>query len=487
MLTNAIALVLAGLPGLLGMSLGAAIGLAPSSQARKGIACVLAGVGGIMGYFLVAGCIWALDQVGFRVFTTLNLTVLGLAALSAFALMGYRCYESFKNHSRTQHIVLRLGLGEAILLALLIVLLLTAAYQHLYLPVFAWDSLDWWVTQGGMFVEHDSNPDSFSKPFPYDHYHPITIVLIAAYSGFTGFFSGEGTASLLPWMIGWVSIMLIVAGFARSMSASMFTTLLLTYLCGGIPLLENHMLAAGYSELWLTAVIVSSAALIALGLQHSSITYVAAGSTVSLLAIVVKNTGAAYTAAVLFSLLLIVISKTANKWVWILLALGILSAGLLVGDGFSTSFGGNAFSLTINDSVIFEFAGRVWIFESFPLRSVLWNELYAFVFNSSFSLWLLATLLCSGWLFREWLASDNRNQQSLAGATFLFLSVLTILCLLTISQIFFAYAFDHAKPGLDTGNSRFTLPAVGVGMLFFAAMVPSILTDAFGRESRSIR
>lgn len=453
------------LPGILGIALGASAGLLSVRNAR-GLTIMFSGIGGVLGYIAVAGLIWMLDQGGMRVFTTLHLYLLVLSTLAALGLLLWLIRSrgsQFEGRSQFSK-----GATDPMNLLFIPFAMLVgfSVYQQLLLPAFGWDSLDFCVVMAKHYLYSDATLQGATEPFAYSHYQPITAILIAAYSGYTGSLSDNNQAILLPWLVEWLTIMMVVYGLINHVSERPKLALLFAYICGAIPLLENHMLVAGYAEMWLTGVITASAALIVAGLRRDSIVMIITGSLVSLLTLTLKNTGAAYCAALLAPLLLILIFKTVGKWGWALLAVIILPVTWLLSKGFDITIAGNRLALSLESSVRLDFAGRVWLFTKHPVADVAWNEFYAFAINSSFSIWLPAFILAMVLWLQTIYPRARITGKDVSAEVFVFMSTLAILFALAASQLLTDYGFDHATPHYDTGNSRFTLPAIILGIMF---------------------
>lgn len=426
---------------------------------------MFSGIGGALGYIAVAGVIWMLDHSGMRVFTTLHLNLLALSTLAALGLL-LRLIRSRGPFEGGNQISKGPTNPMNLLFIPLAILVGLSVYQHLLLPAFGWDSLGLWVGIAESYLHSDATLQGSTEPFAYNHRHPITAILIAAYSGYTSSLSDNNPAILLPWLVEWLAIMMMVYGLINHVSERPKLALLFAYICGAIPLLENHMLVAGYAEIWLTGPITASAALIVAGLRRDSIMMIVTGSLVSLVTIALKNTGPAYCVALLASLLLVLIFKAVGKWSWALLAVIAAPVAWLLTRGFNITVAGNKLALSLENSIQLDFAGRVWLLTKYPVADVAWNEFYAFAINSSFSMWLSAFILAMVLWLRTIYPRARITGKDVSAEAFVFISTLAVLFALAASQLLTDHGFNHATPNYDTGNSRFTLPAIVLGILF---------------------
>jgi hypothetical protein len=459
-----------------------------SAQKRsdKGLVIMLAGCGGIFGYFFVAGAIFMLDRLGLRALTIALPITVALALASTIVLGGSRLYKRNPQSGLTTS--WKPSANGTLIFLPLLSLWLVNAYNQIFLPAFAWDTLSWWGLIADRFIEAHVTEGSGQIPFPYESYsyssvQPITNSLIAAYSGYISSIWESQIGIFWPWFMAWLLTSLIVLGFTLFLSGSFAFACATAYVLASLPLLENHMLAAGYAEIWVAAAIAVATTMIVVGIIRGSKAYGVAGVLIALIPLALKNTGAAYAGATIGAFLIVVAFRYSRQ-ASVLLTVGTALVLFWVSQyGFDLTVAGSRFALETGDRRVLYFAGRVWTFELYPLGEVLWNEFYALFVNSSFS--LLTTFFLVSMVI-SYAALDNTDKRTKvrweAARDFVLVSVCLHIGALLSSQIFFEYGFTHATPSGDTGNSRFTLPAAVLMVLFIGLASRQLLREG-RRES----
>lgn len=457
-----------------------------SAQKRsdKGLVIMLAGCGGIVGYFFVAGSIFMLDRLGLRALTIALPITVALALASTIVLGGSCLYERNPQSGLTTS--WRPSANGTLIFLPLLVLWLVNAYNQIFLPAFAWDTLSWWGLIADRFIEAHATEGSGQIPFPYESYgyssvQPITNSLIAAYSGYISMIWQSHIGLFWPWYMAWLLTSLIVLGFTLYLSGSIAFACAIAYVLASLPLLENHMLAAGYAEIWVAAAIAVSTTMIAVGIIRESKAYCVAGVLIALVPLALKNTGAAYASATIGAFLIVVAFRYSRQ-ASVLLAVSItLALFWVLQYGFDFTVAGSRLALETGDRRVLYFAGRIWAFELYPLSEVLWNEFYALFINSSFSLLTTFFLVSLVFSCARLDNTDNRAKTRWKSArNFVLVSVCLHIGALLSAQIFFEYGFTHATPSGDAGNSRFTLPAATLMILFVGLANGQLFTCAKG-------
>lgn len=436
--------------------MGASVGIIIESKVPRGFMgrpYIAASTGGLLGYIAVAFFSYQALRAGISPYTPLWATSISILAATVATVALFVAWP-LKTIQRV--------LGHASVIGLAIaVLIIAATYQHLLLPVQGWDVIDFWGHYAQWtLMEPDSLPQS-TKP------HPVTIVLIQAWAAWCAHENGVSTMILAPWLFITISLGLGLYGYALWASQSQVFASFLVYCFLALPLIENHMLIAGYAEIFLTATCVISVIWLQLSLSTNSLIYAATGMTSALLAIFIKNTGLFYCAAIIFSYMSALLFLKSKRLLVLLGAGAFVTVTYSLIFGFSIDYFGLNLSLFMSgDSWVLRAAGWTMPFSYNGLGEVLRNEKYSLLVNMSFG--VIALLAILSFLFMK------KN----IGVSYIIITSLFLLFMLGMSQLFFDYGFKHAIPASDTGNSRFTLPLVGVLFLLLPHAVLAASCDS---------
>ena len=447
-----ITIVTSLLPWLLGATI--ALHVTYRASPLPGLAAVAMGIGGFLGYLLLA---LALRQADLRGISLLSSGFQVSLALVTMALLGLLIPVLRKEPA----ISVRPGWW---LLAICLPWICWLATAHLQTPTQGWDTLQRWGLDASRFLDHatTSSGEPWEQPWKK---HPITLYLVMAWSAWAGTWTDAGLGALLPWLMCLASLVLIVAGYAWHCTYSpAATTVAVLYLLS-LPLLENHVILAGYGELFLATALAGSSALVAMGIARPSKTLFLLGMLVALSAVFLKNTGAAY-ALLPIAAWLTVTALARGPWVFMSL-LAMVAAGLLAGWHLGIEAELGPVKLAFNpESKVLLFGGRVLELDFPPLTTYLSTEFTSRVVNQSFQLGLLLFVIC--WFA---LPQARRTEEGLwKPYLFSLLSCTAVFVLLALS-LFTDVALRYATPGADTGHSRFSLPAF--------VLVPLVLANLF--------
>ena len=215
-----------------------------------------AGVGGVLGYLLWAYAILGAARLGIALLQPASIALLCLF----IALAGRRAFTTLLNGHYPKFSTI-----ERALMLLLLGLFALAVYLQ-YTPLFGWDGLDSWQLKASRFIENSQEQDF--KSLDYWQRHPKTVWLIAAWAGWAGQLTGASFWTA-PWILCGVSISLIGAGFVYAQTSNSTLALACAVVLATLPLLENHMVIAGYAEIWLCALLMSGVFISALGQKKS--------------------------------------------------------------------------------------------------------------------------------------------------------------------------------------------------------------------------
>lgn len=443
-------LLLAGAPWIIGATFFVAI-TRRAAPALPSYA-LAAGIGGYVGYLFCVPSMWFLG-------TEIQLWWLGLVLAHSYVAVGLVGYALARRGRRLFRSYRKGDFGglsrERCLTAictstLLAVLVFVMVYQTTNTPTQAWDVLDFWAV-----VSHEFLVSTLQAPeinFDYVHRHPPTAALIAAWAPLTANPMQLPSYPHLAWFLLWVSLGLVVYGFARLLDHNRSLSLLISCASMTIPLVEMHVNAPGYAELLILLSVASSSAVIALSLDRFNGQLMCIGVLLGASVLLTKNIALFYLSVLLFPLLFVCIDKYSFTlraligacvfasclflwWAW-RNQLSVSIAGNLVGFDWREGFLFGGWFLTLAQPSLDDIAGIL---------------VHAWFFNLSFGVSISLFLV----LAYQYLEAPLRCR----------MTVYFLLCFLvglsgTVLSFFTDYAFRYAIPGNDTGNSRFSMPLV---------------------------
>jgi len=423
-------------PGMIGASVGLIID-AKSPRGFMGRSQIAISTGGLAGYLAMAFLSYQGLRTGINPYTPLVANSISILA-AILVLVALRAVRPFKLNQR-------FTVGVSMTGAAILLFIGAAIYQHLLLPIQGWDVIDFWGRYAHWtLMEPDSLPQS-TKP------HPVTIVLVQAWSAWCAQAIGAPYMMLVPWLFMTIILGTGLYGYSLWASQSRFFSLLLLYCFLTLPLLENHTLIAGYAELFLTATCVTSVIWLQLSLSKNSMVYAAIGLSTAPLALFIKNTGLFYCAVLIFPYITILL-YSRSRVLFLSLATAVVAAIFYFSiSGFSIDYFGLGLSLyTDGGTWVLHAAGWGMPVVYNGLIDVIRNEIYSLFFNMSFGITALLGIFIFLFL------------RKISELKFIFFIIFIILLMLMASQFFFDYGFKHAVPTHDTGNSRLSLPLIAV-------------------------
>lgn len=364
---------------------------------------------------------------------------------------------------------------QAYVKQVLIILSLTLIFAYLFMalsvPAFGWDAMDFWLDRN--FLIDDARILGHTQPsefwLTYRERHPrLTSLLLESealfFDGFVAKFSAI-PAELVPRGILWVLISISGATLVALLARPDPTIWMIGFLsCLSLPLYENHALIYGYAEILVTLTLLAATYAVGYFFVPGRTRIRAAALLITSLFFLsqTRNTGWVYSAAVIFSAFSvgIIVSTYKCNRPWYLRCSSSVFCGsiALITMFFLLVYVGelDRYRVAIN-------------FGRFDLA--VRNVIYAHHVNLSFSIFPLAfVLLAFSIPFSQFLRSDVYFLSFFTVSTVVF-------ALLLMGQLVVDHAFEHAVPGGDTGNSRFSLPMVTcmVGALIRAvALITSI-------------
>jgi hypothetical protein len=411
---------------------------------------LLFGVGGVIG---VIGWSALLRILGTEYLKAGCISLFVCLALAA-PLFANPCFLGDKFRS-----IRSLRLLDKTLLASIFLIIMLAYLHQAQVPSFAYDSLFLWNWNAAELLKL-SPAQAAEYLETYDHKHPITNVLVSLWGGWSAFSFGGGLPGL-PWLLGGISLACVSASYIKSQTQDITRALLCALVALTVPLVEDHYILYGYADLWVAVTAFSSMVIIGLAVQYHDKAVLVSGLLLAGLCVIIKQAGVGYSVCIWLAAMFAV----GRAWL-AYIAFGLIMAAALCIAALSI-FGSLDFGvfkisaefapLTVSASIF------GWDLSFAPLREVMANQLYGLLVNSSFSVLFIAMVLyilffVTGAFATRYL-SDKEPHLGLPGASnLILLSVFFIFSMLVVSQVLIPYGFEYARPGNDTGNSRFSLP-----------------------------
>lgn len=321
---------------------------------------------------------------------------------------------------------------------------------------FAWDAFDFWLLETIRLIETITieNGDSEYEYLRHrNERHPPLLIYFYA------------TAELI-WL-GSVKI-LSAAGFVvmtflivrrRSLDFPALASLFMAYWILSLsPLVENHVILFGYSEVWLGLALSLCVYVAPIDKQDISVLPIFTLLVLLVAVSLMRNTGWVYATALFVSWGgTLIVRSFAFRVSWAMLKyFALFMVALFLVAYFAAS---NMESMSL--------FGRSLGIEYFGLFPVFVNELYSKLMHTSFSVLVLSYILIVIGVFSS--HADVGDQREFARFIFGSFAAAIIAFALFTSQLFIDHAFFNAVPSHDTGNSRFFIPVV----FLVLAVIPS--------------
>lgn len=326
-------------------------------------------------------------------------------------------------------------------------------------PVFGWDALKFWMPAAVELIETGSQNDiQWSSAAAFQHRHMATIPSFIAWAGWL---FEEFSQQLLSFNAGFhfAFFLAIFAAYhwhkatGRVVFGVIGATALLT-----LPLMENHILISGYSEIWLSCYLVAAATAGVFFLEDSSLKNLLVFLTLGAGIAVLKNIGFIF-AAMLVAWAGIVnrrrkqANPTHHKFyartsrslavTGLLSGLVALAAALLIMDGSEYQIAGRRLTVQVNNPI-----------------DVLAFQVNALISNASYSL-LIFLFTISAALWRQ----QRQINSPAASQDFMFLTVVSFYLMYSSGQLFTDYIYFYSAPTTDTSGSRLFLPIAALAMM----------------------
>ena len=462
----------------------------------QNIALLLCGVP--LGYFGIAAVLRFLDYAGLKVFgMPAAVLLVGLFVLSTVYIWRVSVFPRATpdNIERSEQGAGRLifaaaGLGYALFFALItsgashfgwdaVAFWLRHAQKFIdvdlaLLPVQAWEVLDWDRWHPAAFDNYRGDRASYAHHYPYEHHHPITIVLVASYSGFVSHIFGTPYLNLAPWLVIHLSSTFLIFFVVRLLLNSSAVAAVFSLAYVGLPLVENNALIGGYAEPWIASVVLCCVVMLLLYTRRKSQAkgFLYAAIFFACLPVLIKSAGIVYTIPFLMAASFSRYGSLSIK----LLSMSFVAASSVY---FLISWLGSDTLISLFD--------RQWLLKQFSVGDVVINEIHAFFINTSFSVLTLVFLLCL--ILHLWSNFLGYNSATEVEKNWVFDCIIYYAGFLYLSffaqQLLVDYAFRFATPSSDTGNSRFSQPIMSVALISMAVYLSSV--PSFKLDNRAIK
>ena len=431
------------LPGILGALLGAlfAIRLLPVDG---GAILLSAGCGAFIAYLVLAVLLYAGSPLGETIFQLVYLRALaGLLALCLFAAMLYVGCRP------------RLKAGYGFIFSSPILLIVGVnLYQVALAPVASWDSLTFWASYAHDYIWFDEMR-SAGETFQGTHArHPLTVVYLAAFAGHAANQGVSHVGTLAPWWFVWVSGAMAVTGAVFAISRRYWLACLAAYAYCSLPLLENHATLVGYADLWVSVNVTIVAALFAVGLSRAGRGYLVLGVLLSFAPLALKNTGVLYSIGLLLPVFIVFLRARFPRLLIFFMIFSAFAGVWFFSQGFELSIAGKRYALAWGEGGQIAFGGYTLPLSLYPLDNVLYNHLWAFFVNQSFTMAVGIGFCSAVWL----IAQRGKIKLNVSmPLQFLLGSAVSLTVIFMIPQLATSYAEKFAVPSSDIGMSRFLL------------------------------
>ena len=442
---------------------------------------ILFSLGYYLGFFLLSVGVDSAKVLGIQVAGPVIVTIFtGVLLASLVAIGMYRRSGRERNLSGEAHKPTQSGRPSVTSLRhsqcawslLALVLVTMPSLQLAMAPVSGWDVMGSWSYHARQLIDQGLNGGIIGN-YGNLQSHPTASTTLLAWASWAS--HSAGGFGLWPWLLAVVCVWLVIYGYGLFRQQSLGAAIVATTIVIS-PLLENHVVLPGYSEIWLTLTSVVASALLAIAIrtQKLGIAFLAVFS--ALLCIWTRKTGIANTIVLIFaySLALLYASNwlsNKNLVVFVIVATSLVGFFIVTGFDFSVA---DIYTHWSPETLTLDFAGRHLELEWQGGNQVVVNEVQSKLTNMSFSTALLAAIFASCVILFK-VADDKHGH---AVGLFLLCAFLGNLLILVLAQLFSADGMSISLPHMDTGNSRYFLPAVGITGLLVVEAIALFARDA---------
>lgn len=341
------------------------------------------------------------------------------------------------------------------------------------LPTQGWDVIDFWGPTAITMIDYVTGNTSGS--WHYDNRHPIGGSLVPMLDAFS-----RVSLSHLPLPTASTIItsctIAIIYGFSLFQTASRTVASLCCYVWISTPLIENHMLMPGYTELTVASYLIAFTTAASVAITKRNWALLALAFLIGAVPASVRNTGLMYVAIAFIATLLAYLAQLRDKRPFIVAAgIPVFSTCLLLHFGFYWEAPGKI-GILKQQWFYDEFFPTVILFGgwSLPVEGVSFGQFLettatSFLLNQSFSVAAIVVLISC-------LVIARYGARGASTSYALSLVLMYMLGLIVLSgSLLTEYGLAHALPGSDTGHSRFAVPYFSlvpllIPFLYLAAM-----------------
>lgn len=340
------------------------------------------------------------------------------------------------------------------------VIFASVLYSLYALPAFGWDVLSFWASKVGEFVAAYNNGTDTPTYSIREHRHPPTVILLQ--SGVMYLTAGNTTLpAVLPFLL-FLCVVLFIPLKMPMSQRIMAGCLLAALALSAAPLLANHYQIYGYAEVY-----IGTSMLLALILWQRGYCsdkgwmYYLFAMLCALLPMIIKNTGALYTAVALLSFLVVGVCSSGLSKVTKFSIFGCLVAASTIpvitiwNLSWTSTWMASEFSNDVASRTLW-FGGYPLQFSDVGFVAVFRSIIQALFVNQSFGVLFMA------YLFVFSLAISARRGTELKEHEYSVLLVCVCAAFtwaaFTIPQLVFERVYAFSAPGTDTGYSRFLIP-----------------------------
>ena len=350
---------------------------------------------------------------------------------------------------------------ELLLWLLVFFYVILLVFMQTQLPLIGWDAVNHWAPK----ALEISRAYQLGAQLEDYHRHGPLVSSIFAVPLIVNHEFGVSLPSGLPWLVFMITGAVSSSVFCRAVTRNSVASSLSALLFLSTPLIQNHFLLYGYSELLLGVALMIALTLYAEWHAQGDQSNVAACLLIVIISLSFRNTSAFYVASIATAFLLVSGGRRRNT-LFALLLLGCIGLSFLT-PSFHIDRFGVLLALDRSEDVLFVFGKRLQIIQIdiALLKNIVVNQYHALFKNASFSVLFLCfgIALCA----RATHFKENSNLALKVTATAVFVMLLG----LSFSQMT-DHGMYHAIPGNDTGNSRFIVP---VACVFSMLVVPIAL------------
>lgn len=336
------------------------------------------------------------------------------------------------------------------------------ALQGASLPMFGWDVFTYWGPTAIAMVEHQTL--STGGVFESTHRHPLLIPSTIAFGFSNAVEITKNQGIWTMWMLMSFTSLLAISSYAREKGLSIIVMVGVCLTGLTTPLLENHMVLAGYAELAVGVSLLLSHVSFANWMRAPQTKYLFLLPAIyfSIVPLLMKNIGYIYSALFITA---VIFSQLKARWILVFFCVFLLSILLVLWQGFIVSWGDSVL-IAIRPEISRIIAGGYVMDINFPdLATVEASFTAAFLKNSSFNVYVVLISIA----FWGWVTLPER-QDSSSVIVCIFLSSVWILIQFT------DYGAGLVGEGEDILGSRFLVPA--------SLFIPTIFVDILSRREQ---